>query len=225
MEPQIVHHSSGVFLEGDQVPHRRQNRESSRGQLTSQKLFRPEFESKSRDHEASEKLWELMAEYIDSEKGTIQRSIVTHVEYTLARTRFNFDKSSCFKATALSIRDRLIESWNDTQQLFTAEDKKRVYYLSIEFLIGRSMQNALINLGLEDSYREALDEVGYKLEELYEEEVDPGLGNGGLGRLAACFLDSLATLDYPAWGYGIRYDYGIFRQMIVKGYQVEMPDY
>jgi starch phosphorylase len=87
------------------------------------------------------------------------------------------------------------------------------------------MKNALVNLNLEKRYREALEELGFKLEELYEEEVDPGLGNGGLGRLAACFLDSLATLDYPAWGYGIRYDYGIFRQKILKGYQVEMPDY
>ena len=87
------------------------------------------------------------------------------------------------------------------------------------------MKNALVNINLESRYRQALSELGYKLEELYEEEVDPGLGNGGLGRLAACFLDSLATLDYPAWGYGIRYDYGIFRQKLLKGYQVEMPDY
>ncbi|CAG9317279.1 unnamed protein product [Blepharisma stoltei] len=219
-------YSSGVFVDEEGSGFRRKgSRHSSRVELSAQKLYRPEFDSVMRGEEANEKLWELMAEYIDSEKSTIQKSIVAHVEYTLARTRFNFDKNSCFKATALSIRDRLIESWNDTQQLFTAEDKKRVYYMSIEFLIGRSMQNALVNLGLEDKYREALEEVGYKLEELYDEEVDPGLGNGGLGRLASCFLDSLATLDYPAWGYGIRYDYGIFRQMIVKGYQVEMPDY
>jgi starch phosphorylase len=186
------------------------------------KLYRPEFESGSVH---SEKLWELMAEYIDDEVGTIQKSIVSHVEYTLARTRFNFDKSSCYLATALSIRDRLIESWNDTSKHFSLEDHKRVYYMSLEFLMGRAMQNALVNLNLESRYREALMQVGFKLEELYEEEADAALGNGGLGRLAACFLDSLATLDYPAWGYGIRYDYGIFRQKIIHGFQVEVPDY
>ena len=210
--------SSGVFL----PPRENQN---SRTDLSSQKQFRPEFNIAIREESKNQKLWELMAEYIDSEIPTIQSSIVSHVEYTLARTRFNFDKNACYRAAALSIRDRLIESWNDTQQLFTAEDYKRVYYMSLEFLMGRSMQNALVNLNLESRYREALEDLGYKLEELYEEEVDPGLGNGGLGRLAACFLDSLATLDYPAWGYGIRYDYGIFRQKILKGYQVEMPDY
>lgn len=211
--------SSGVFF-----PQKEGEGRSSRSDLTG-KQFRPEFHPTEREEATNLKLWELMAEYIDSEIPTIQSSIVSHVEYTLARTRFNFDKNACYRATALSIRDRLIESWNDTQQLFTAEDNKRVYYMSLEFLMGRSMQNALVNLNLEKRYREALEELGYKLEELYEEEVDPGLGNGGLGRLAACFLDSLATLDYPAWGYGIRYDYGIFRQKILKGYQVEMPDY
>ena len=88
---------------------------------------------------------------------------------------------------------------------------KRVYYLSLEYLLGRAMQNALVNLRLEDNYKEGLMDIGYKLEELYDEETEPALGNGGLGRLAACFLDSLASLNYPAWGYGIRYNYGLFR--------------
>lgn len=189
------------------------------------KHFRPEFHGELKGEENTEKLWNLMAEYIPSDKAMIQKSVISHVEHTLARTRFNFDTSSCYRATAFSIRDRLIESWNDTQQLFTAEDHKRLYYLSLEFLLGRLMQTNLVNLNMEGSYREALNELGFKIEELYEEEVDPALGNGGLGRLAACFLDSLATLNYPAWGYGIRYDYGIFRQKIVKGYQVELPDY
>ena len=210
--------SSGVFLGEKEST-------GSRSDLESHKQFRPEFNLAVREDSTNQILWELMAEYMDGEIPTIQSSIVSHVEYTLARTRFNFDKNACYRATAYSIRDRLIESWNDTQQLFTAEDSKRVYYMSLEFLMGRSMQNALVNINLESRYRAALEELGYKLEELYEEEVDPGLGNGGLGRLAACFLDSLATLDYPAWGYGIRYDYGIFRQKILKGYQVEMPDY
>jgi starch phosphorylase len=90
----------------------------------------------------------------------------------------------------------------------------------LEFLIGRCLQNSLINLNLEDEYKEALKDLGYNLESIYEKEVDAALGNGGLGRLAACFLDSMATLNYPAWGYGIRYDYGIFKQLIKNGYQV-----
>lgn len=100
-----------------------------------------------------------------------------------------------------------------------------MYYLSIEFLIGRYLQNALVNLEMESNYKEAVLELGYTLESIYDQEVDPALGNGGLGRLAACFLDSMATLNLPAWGYGIRYNYGIFRQLIRDGYQVEVPDY
>ena len=127
-----------------------------------------------------------------------------HVEYTMARTRFNFDNNGCYYATSFSMRDRLLESWNDTNQNIYRQDSKRVYYLSLEFLLGRMLQNALVNCDLEDKYRTALKELGYNLEEVYEEEVDPGLGNGGLGRLAACFLDSLASLDLPGWGYGDR---------------------
>lgn len=97
--------------------------------------------------------------------------------------------------------------------------------MSLEYLLGRLLKNNLHNLNIEREYKQALEEVGFKLEDLYEEETDPALGNGGLGRLAACYLDSLATLDYPGWGYGIRYDYGMFRQKIIKGYQVELPDY
>eukprot|EP00824_Muranothrix_gubernata_P015810 TRINITY_DN33057_c0_g1_i1.p1 TRINITY_DN33057_c0_g1~~TRINITY_DN33057_c0_g1_i1.p1 ORF type:complete len:923 (-),score=171.57 TRINITY_DN33057_c0_g1_i1:45-2453(-) len=128
-------------------------------------------------------------------------------------------------ATALSVRDRLIESWNDSQQFFHKMDPKRVYYLSMEFLIGRCLQSTLINMDLEENYRAALHDLGYRLEELYDEETDAALGNGGLGRLAACFLDSLATLNYPAWGYGLRYEYGMFQQVILNGHQVEHPDY
>ena len=102
---------------------------------------------------------------------------------------------------------------------------KRVYYLSLEFLMGRMLQNMLVNIDMEEKYKAALMDIGYDLENLYEEEVDAALGNGGLGRLAACFLDSMATLELPAWGYGIRYDYGIFKQVIKDGRQVEIPDY
>jgi glycogen phosphorylase len=124
-----------------------------------------------------------------------------------------------------SIRDRLIESWNDTNAYFEQLHVKRVSYLSLEFLMGRTMQNALLNMDLEPNYRKALEELGFRLEDLFEHEKDAALGNGGLGRLAACFLDSMATLDLPAWGYGIRYNYGIFKQVIVDGAQVEVPDY
>lgn len=148
-----------------------------------------------------------------------------HVEFTLCKNRFNFGNTHCYQAVAHSIRDRLLESFNDTQQHMHTLDVKRVYYLSLEYLLGRAMQNSLVNLRLEQEYKDALMDIGYKLEQLYDEEVEPALGNGGLGRLAACFLDSLATLNYPAWGYGIRYNYGIFRQKIVDGYQVEVPDY
>lgn len=156
----------------------------------------------------------------------IQRQIVGHVEYTLARTRYNFDDFGAYQATALSVRDRLIESWNDTQQFFTERDVKRVYYLSLEFLMGRYLTNALMNVGINTQFAEALQGIGYDMERVADQERDPGLGNGGLGRLAACFMDSLATLNYPAWGYGIRYKYGMFFQKLdPEGHQLEMPDY
>lgn len=175
--------------------------------------------------EDADKIWKLMQTYQGRDIKSIQRSIVNHVEYTLAMTRFNFSDFGCYQAAAFSLRDRLLESWNDTNQYFTTHNVKRVYYLSLEFLLGRCMQNTLTNLGMEAPYREALMDIGYQLENLYDHEVDPALGNGGLGRLAACFLDSLATLEIPAWGYGIRYDYGIFKQVIKDGYQCEIPDF
>ena len=103
-------------------------------------------------------------------------------------------------------------------------DAKRVYYLSMEFLMGRSLLNAMNNLGVVDQYTEALREMGYKLEDLIEKERDAALGNGGLGRLAACFLDSMATLNYPAWGYGLRYKYGLFHQNITEKGQEEVAE-
>lgn len=172
-----------------------------------------------------EKLWKLMETYLPSDVHSIQRSIVNHVEYTLAKTRFNLDPESCYRAAAFSVRDRLIETLNDTNAFFHEKDVKRAYYLSLEFLLGRAFQNALVNLDIEKNYRTALADLGFSLEQLYEFEHDPALGNGGLGRLAACFLDSMATLNLPCWGYGIRYTYGIFEQKIVNGRQVEYPDY
>ena len=170
-------------------------------------------------------MWELMGSYLGTDVKSIQRQIVNHVEYTLARTRVDFDNMGAYKASAFAVRDRLLESWNDTNEYYAANDCQKVFYFSLEFLMGRTFQNALVNSDLEDKFKAALMDMGYDLEELYEQETDAALGNGGLGRLAACFLDSLATLEIPAWGYGIRYEYGIFRQTLVNGYQVEIPDF
>lgn len=181
------------------------------------------------DHDLEElgdksRLWSLMTNFLPTDVETIQRKLSDHVEYTLARDRSNFDEFACYQATALSIRDRLIEFWNDTNFRFYEENPKRVYYLSIEYLMGRSLNNALLNLNLKSNYARALKGFGYILEDLFDQESDAGLGNGGLGRLAACYLDSLATQNYAAWGYGIRYTYGMFRQEIFLGWQAEVPD-
>ncbi|WIA33199.1 hypothetical protein OEZ86_006345 [Tetradesmus obliquus] len=188
---------------------------------------RPKFTTVSiqQDENKRELLYTLMDTYRKNDVLSIQESIVNHVEYTLARTRHQFDDFECYQAAAFSLRDRLIEMWNDTQTYFKEQDPKRVYYLSMEFLMGRSLLNTLYNLGIKDQYMEALSELGYDLETIAEQERDAALGNGGLGRLAACFLDSMATLNLPAWGYGIRYSYGMFRQSIVNGFQHEQPDY
>nr|AAO86575.1 glycogen phosphorylase [Tritrichomonas foetus] len=171
-------------------------------------------------------LWKLMNNYIPAEKDSVQISFVNHIEYTCARSRFNFDKFSAYLACSYSVRDRLIELFNDTQEYFIAQKAKHVYYVSIEFLVGRFLRNALQNLELEDLYRESLNELDISLDQLFNEEYDPGLGNGGLGRLAACFMDSLATLNLPAWGYGLMYSFGMFKQTIgPDGSQMEIPDY
>ena len=171
------------------------------------------------------KLWKLSSSYLSNDVPSIQKSLVQHVEYTLARRRYKFDRGSFYQATAHSVRDRLIERWTDTQQFYASRDCKRTYYLSLEFLVGRSMGNAVSNLGLRGAYAEALRQLGYDLEDIMAQEKEPALGNGGLGRLASCFLDTLATLNYPAWGYGLRYKYGMFEQRLANGKQVEFPDY
>ncbi|CCF60024.1 hypothetical protein KAFR_0I02450 [Kazachstania africana CBS 2517] len=163
---------------------------------------------------------------------SFQQRFIDHVETTLARSLYNCDDLAAYDATSMAIRDNLVIDWNKTQQKFTTRDPKRVYYLSLEFLMGRALDNALINMKTDDEntdsremVRNALDDLGFKLEDVLEQEPDAGLGNGGLGRLAACFVDSMATENIPAWGYGIRYQYGIFAQKIINGYQVETPDY
>ncbi len=147
-----------------------------------------------------------------------------HLKYTLAKDEYTATNQDRFQALALAVRDRLIERWINTQQTYHHRNVKRVYYLSLEFLVGRAMGNNVISLLMEDTCRDAMNKLGLDWDVLRDEEVDAALGNGGLGRLAACFLDSMATLKLPAIGYGLRYDYGMFRQRVENGYQVEEPD-
>ena len=154
----------------------------------------------------------------------IIKSFLEHLEFTMGKDKYTATHFDIYNALAYTVRDRMIERWLDTQQAYYNEDPKRVYYVSMEFLMGRTLENSLINLGMHAEFREALESLGYHFEKLLDEEQDAGLGNGGLGRLAACFLDSMATMSIPAYGYGIRYEYGMFRQKIVNGSQVEIPD-
>jgi len=154
----------------------------------------------------------------------IIKSFLEHMEYTLGKDRYTALKRDVYIALSYSVRERMISRWMDTQQAYYNEDPKRVYYVSLEFLMGRTLENSLLNLGLLDDFRNAMESLGHDFSEILAEEEDAGLGNGGLGRLAACFLDSMATMSIPAYGYGIRYEYGIFRQKIVDGAQVEVPD-
>lgn len=170
-----------------------------------------------------------MVEQIKHEPGQITREALKlwfkhHLKYTLADDKYSATKMDHFISLALSVRDHLVNRWLQTQQSYYENNVKRVYYLSMEFLIGRLLTNNLINLGIYDEYKMALEELGHDIHELEETEVEAGLGNGGLGRLASCFLDSIANLGIPGYGYGIRYEFGIFYQKIIRGYQVEMAD-
>ncbi|MCC7265440.1 MAG: glycogen/starch/alpha-glucan family phosphorylase, partial [Candidatus Latescibacteria bacterium] len=154
----------------------------------------------------------------------LQAAFTNHLEYSLAKDEYTATDRDRFISLAMTVRDRLVERWIETQQAYYDQDVKRVYYLSLEFLLGRTLSNAVLNLDMEEPTRQALEEYGFSLEDLREVEFDAGLGNGGLGRLAACFLDSMASLELPAYGYGLRYEYGIFFQRIEEGYQRETPD-
>ena len=155
----------------------------------------------------------------------VKSLFLRHLEYSLVKDTTTVQPWDIYFALSQSLRDRLIERWLRTQYEYRKQDVKRVFYLSMEFLIGRLLGNALINLGEYDNSYDMLKDLGYALEDIAELEPDMGLGNGGLGRLAACFMDSLATQAYPAYGYGIRYEFGIFKQTIRQGYQVEEPDH
>jgi starch phosphorylase len=163
-------------------------------------------------------------EFLGLDVADLKESFVHNLEFALAKDEYSATTLDNFKSLALTIRDRLFERWIETQQGYYRVNAKRIYYLSLEFLIGRTLGNAILNLGLEENVGRAMSELGYNLEKLEDREFDAGLGNGGLGRLAACFLDSMATLALPAYGYGIRYEYGIFFQRIRGGAQVETPD-
>ena len=154
----------------------------------------------------------------------LQRSFLRHLQYTLVKDKFSATKADLYLALAYAVRDVLVNRWLDTQQSYYINDAKRVYYISMEFLMGRTLGNSLINLGIMEEWQTALKQMGIDVEDLQEQEWDAGLGNGGLGRLAACFLDSMATMSLPAYGYGIRYEYGMFYQKIIDGAQAEFPD-
>lgn len=153
-----------------------------------------------------------------------KQSILQHLTRTLARDRFTATSRDWWLATCFAVRDRVLERFLKTMETHNRQDVRRVYYLSLEYLMGRLLTNNLLATGLYETAREALAELGHDIAEIEEEEYDMGLGNGGLGRLAACFLDSLATLDLPAVGYGIHYEFGLFKQEIVQGRQVERAD-
>ncbi|MCB1141803.1 MAG: glycogen/starch/alpha-glucan phosphorylase [Leptospiraceae bacterium] len=172
-----------------------------------------------------EKLWAMLAAERKVSTETIQNKIAHHLEYTLGKHKFNTTEEDVYKATSYAVRDVIIDRFNDTQETYRKKNPKRVYYLSLEFLLGRTLTNSMINMGIFDLVDEALKNFGYDINKIEEYEHDAGLGNGGLGRLAACFMDSLSTLELPGFGYGLRYEYGIFNQHIENGLQIEKPDH
>ncbi|PKA52492.1 Alpha-glucan phosphorylase, H isozyme [Apostasia shenzhenica] len=154
----------------------------------------------------------------------IASNIAYHAQYSPHFSSPKFDLEQAFYATAQSVRDNLIQRWNDTYSHFHKNDPKQTYYLSMEYLQGRALSNAIGNLDIKGAYAAALTQLGHEIEEIAEQEKDAALGNGGLGRLASCFLDSMATLNLPAWGYGLRYRYGLFKQKISKDGQEELAE-
>ena len=154
----------------------------------------------------------------------MKRGFNRHLHYTLVKDRNVATPADYYQALAHTVRDHLVSRWIRTQQYYHQSDPKRVYYLSLEYYIGRTLTNTMLNIGIQNACDEAIYQLGLDLEELEEQEMDAGLGNGGLGRLAACFLDSMATLGIAGYGYGIRYEYGIFAQKIINGEQQEEPD-
>lgn len=167
----------------------------------------------------------LLAEEQKADLESLEKQFAHHLEYTIGKNRYNLKNEDIYKALGHTLRDFLVDRLNSTHARYRDIKPKKVYYFSLEFLMGRTLMNALICLGLYDKIKQMLSGFGFDLTDVLEFETDAGLGNGGLGRLAACFLDSMATLNIPGFGYGIRYDYGIFNQLIANGGQLEMPDH
>jgi glycogen phosphorylase len=157
-------------------------------------------------------------------KTPAKKALQNHLVYSIFKTDEVATPRDWYSTTAYTVRDHVIDRWVKTVEAYAEQDPKRVYYLSLEFLIGRMMSNAALNLGVESEVRAGLNALGHKMENVVEMEPDAALGNGGLGRLAACFLDSMATMDIPGTGYGIRYEFGMFKQAINQGQQIESPD-
>ncbi|GAB6193542.1 glycogen/starch/alpha-glucan phosphorylase [Desulfocastanea catecholica] len=169
-----------------------------------------------------EDIWPAVA--FPSTVNAIKENIIHHLMSFQGRDPERSGARDVYMALAYTLRDLMVQKWISTQKTFYAQEKKRVYYLSLEFLIGRSLGNSMTNLGILEDAKQAVEELGFDMDEIRDQEEDAALGNGGLGRLAACFMDSIATLKIPAYGYGIRYEYGLFFQKLVDGYQVEGPD-
>ncbi|MBA3518255.1 MAG: glycogen/starch/alpha-glucan family phosphorylase, partial [Rhizobiales bacterium] len=160
----------------------------------------------------------------DADVEDLRSAILAKLTLSVGRSPTNASDRDWFVAAALTVRDRIVDRWMESNRIVRIENRKKVYYLSLEFLIGRLLRDVLHSLGVTDMYRAALGDLGVDLESLRLAEPDAALGNGGLGRLAACFMESLASLAIPAWGYGIRYDHGLFRQVIKNGEQQEYPE-
>ena len=158
------------------------------------------------------------------DKEEFKDTIIYNIKNMYRKRLEDATSQELFQAVSYAVKDFIMDRWIATQKEMDKEDAKTVYYLSMEFLMGRALGNNIINLCADKEVREILEEMGLDLNLLEDQEPDPALGNGGLGRLAACFLDSLATLGYPAYGCGIRYHYGMFKQKIEDGYQIEVPD-
>ena len=165
-----------------------------------------------------------MKKISDFDKESFKKEVAKNVKTLYRKSIDEATNQQVFQAVCYAVKDDIIDRWIATHKEYEKKNAKTVYYLSMEFLMGRALGNNLINLTYYDSVKEALAELGFDLNFIEDQEPDAALGNGGLGRLAACFLDSLATLGYPAYGCGIRYKYGMFKQGIKDGYQVELPD-
>jgi starch phosphorylase len=169
-------------------------------------------------------LEEAQRHALEDSVDSLKRSLAKYLVFLVGKDAITATNRDWFFATAYAMRDRLTARWMETMRSYYRADTKRVYYLSMEFLIGRSLMNGLLNLGIEPDCRSALEQLELDIEQIREIEPDAALGNGGLGRLAACFLDSMATLQLPGYGFGIRYEYGMFTQRVEQGRQVERPD-